>query len=330
MNSDRRLTRSRSLLFIGVLLALMVATVAPAAAAAEVTVDAPTQVTVGDDITVTAIVVDEGEPVVGALMNLSFVGTTAGKSGWAVLDTGFTDEDGSVTFHYQQRALGGERMRVEYFGVDGQENSEFEVQVTDGAQLFESHAGVDVPAIGLWWVYLLIALVWGLIIYAYSFAVRIGRASDLEGGPVKITPRFTFGFVVFTVVGMFLVIIARPQSHANLDPTAPFERAPGSVVGVDYEYSGLGSGDLISANGELSGETLYVQGNCVGCHGSGGAGAITGDALIGEEGDSAPNVNSFIEDIRDGPKGMPAYDEANLSDRDVEAIHEYLFGPAVG
>ena len=47
---------------------------------------------------------------------------------------------------------------------------------------------------------------------------------------------------------------------------------------------------------------------------------MIGSALKGEIG----SLTSFIEDTREGPQGMPAYDEATLSDEDLEKIYEFL------
>lgn len=302
---------------------LMVLTASPVGAA-DVSIDAPDQVTVGEIVTVTATVTEGGEPVVDGDVALAFVARFGGKAGWLVVDTGTTDNSGTVTFEYLQRSLDAERMRVEYLGPDGQENIGFEVEVVDGIQLYKSEAGADLPILGVWWLLVLLGIVWTLLLLAVAWLLRVGRSSGLDAGPVKVIPRVMVGFVAFTAVGMFLVILTRPQSHANLDPTGGFDRVPPAVIGVEYDYAGLGGFSQGSSVEGGEGRRLFVQSGCAGCHGVAGDGAVVGGTIVDEYGFSS--LDEILEEVRDGPKGMPVYDETLLSDDDVEKIQAYLGG----
>ncbi len=309
---------------IGTLAAYLMVLAASPVNAADVAVDAPDQVTVGETVTVTATVTEDGEPIVGGDLALAFVSRFGGKAGWLVVDTGTTDDVGTVTFEYLQRSLDGERMRVEYLGPDGQENTGFEVEVVDGDQLYESEAGADIPILGVWWLLVLLGIVWTLLLLAVAWLLRVGRSSDLAAGPAKVIPRVMVGFVAFTSVGMFLVVLTRPQSHANLDPAGSFDRVTPAVVGAQYDYPGMGGDGPDPVFGGGVGESIYVRSGCAGCHGLVGGGAVVGGTLVDERGVDA--LGDFLDEVREGPKGMPAYAETTLSDDDVRKIHDYIGG----
>jgi amino acid transporter len=312
--------RSMKAMFAAAVLLVLLGVTALPVAAAEIQVDSPSGVTVGEDATVTATITVDGEPVVNGEAALSFVGRLGGESGWVVVATGTTDENGSVTFVYPQRAVNAERMRVEYFGPDGQENAEFTVVVTDGPQLVSSEAGADLPIFGVWWIVVVLAIVWISLGIAVFRLVQLGRASDREAGPAKVIPTIMVLFVAVTAVGMVFIVFNRPQSHANLDPTAEFDRVPSGVVGADVGYTGL-SGDELED--DLTGRELFVQAGCASCHGVDGLGAVVGGQIAGGE-DAVRSVGAILDEVREGPKGMPVYSEVFLSDDDVAEIFAYL------
>ncbi len=65
---------------------------------------------------------------------------------------------------------------------------------------------------------------------------------------------------------------------------------------------------------------MYFQFACAACHGLRGAGAIVAPELVDELG----SLGSFTTDVREGPKGMPLYDKATISDKNIEKIYAYL------
>lgn len=133
-------------------------------------------------------------------------------------------------------------------------------------------------------------------------------------------PYVMIGFVAFTALGMFYVILTQPTMHANLSPNEPFDRVLTAYVGEEYDYTGLGSHD-VSLRGDLSGEVLYIQAGCVSCHGIGGRGAIVGGELTVS---TMSDTDEVIEAIRRGPKGMPVYSEHALSDAEIDRIIDYV------
>jgi amino acid transporter len=307
---------------VAIFVAVAIGLFASPAFAADIEVDAPPTVTVGEQVTVTSLVMVDGEPVIGGEMALSFLANFGGESGWVTVATATTDESGRATFGYEQRALQGDRMRVEYFGPDGQENLEFAVTTVDGTQLVVSDAGADLPGLGLGWIVVILSVVWVLMILAARGLLEIGSGGDGSVKPARLVPRFAVGFIVLTAIGMFFVLLTRPTSHANLDPTAPFDRVPQAIVGVEYEYSGLGSGELNLETGTLTGEQVYVRSGCASCHAPGGAGGIVGPPLSGE--DLPRSLDDFQDEVRSGPKGMPAYTDAALPDEVIAEILDYL------
>jgi hypothetical protein len=299
--------------------------------AAEIEVDAPSSVDVGEVVAVASTVTLDGEPVVDAELALSFLGQIAGESGWIAVATATTDETGRATFEYEQRALDGGRMRVEYFGPDGQENVEFTLTVVDGPQLVRSDAGADLPIFGVGWLIVLLGIVWVLMVLAARGLLLIGGGGGDDDGsskPVRLVPRLAVGFIVFTAVGMFVVLLTKPQSHANLDPTTPFDRMPQAVVGVEYDYAGLGDRSWAPERGDLSADQLYVQVGCSSCHAPRGDGGIIGPAISGE--DLPSSYEDFSDEVRSGPKGMPAYSYSALSEDEAAKIYEYFKIHATG
>jgi mono/diheme cytochrome c family protein len=268
-------------------LLFFVAVSAAPVSAAEVAVDAPAEVTVGQEVVVAAVITNDGSAVV---------------DGEAALDT--------------------ERMRVEYLGPDGLENTEFEVVVVDGPQLYKSDAGADLPLLNVWWIVVVLGIVWVLIALATSKLLRVGAASDLPAGPRRFIPRLMVAFVIFTALGMLVVVLTKPESHANLSPNDDFSRTPVAVVGVEDDYIGLSADSSAGQRADLDGQELFVRSGCASCHGVDGSGAVVGESIAGD--DAPRSVGDLIDEVREGPKGMPAISEDVLSDEEVARIFEYL------
>ena len=73
---------------------------------------------------------------------------------------------------------------------------------------------------------------------------------------------------------------------------------------------------------ELDGRELFVQSGCASCHGVTGGGAIVGGEIAGPE--HVETYSELLEQIREGPKGMPVYGPERLTDEEVAEIHDYL------
>ena len=139
-----------------------------------------------------------------------------------------------------------------------------------------------------------------------------------------MSPGFTAVFAaVFTAVGMVIVFIRAPVANSHVTAPEGYDRTIVNFTDVTYPYDGFGLNDeSLTQTGDpiADGEALYFQFACAACHGLGGRGAIVAPELVGELGAIGP----FTTDVREGPEGMPKYDEATISDINVEKIYAYL------
>ena len=73
-----------------------------------------------------------------------------------------------------------------------------------------------------------------------------------------------------------------------------------------------------------AGLALYVGRGCASCHGLSGEGTASGPPVLGA---SARRIGKLT---RDGPGGMPAYHESEMSDDDLDAVASFVaaLGPA--
>lgn len=128
-----------------------------------------------------------------------------------------------------------------------------------------------------------------------------------------------------TISGLAVVliwgIVARsPETHANVRPEG-FDRAPISYVGQDSPFTGVGLADPQPAADPASrGRFLFFGLGCATCHGLAGQGGVVGPRLDPRE----LGAGDLRQDVRRGPRGMPAFDDTTVSDEDLEAIFRYL------
>lgn len=325
MRSEQIVDRVRGRLARALLVAaggMLLAFASPAAAAADITVDAPAESTVGQTVTVSATVTDGGKPVADGQVAVTRKAVIGGTSGFVELARGVTDKDGKVTFEFLQLADNTKvaEMRIEYQGASGVESTEFKMDVLPGPQQYVSKAGVKIGFLNVTWLLAVIGLVWIILMVAVYQLIVISRARDGGKKTDRSVPYLVLGFVAFTAAGMFTVIITQPTMHANLNPSEPFSRAPGAVIGQQYEYVGHSSHSATRPD-NLTGEQLFLENGCAGCHGLGAKGAVVGGELTKE---MLSDLQDQTDEIRKGPKGMPAYSEHTLSDAEIKRIVDYL------
>jgi cytochrome c5 len=298
------------------------------ASAADIEVDAPSESTVGDVVQVSATITDGGQPVTDAVVKVTRQAGLGGVSGFVMLDSGVTDDAGVVALEFVQYADSSETaaMRVEYQGPDGIEAAEFELVVLPGPQQFSSSSGADIGPINLGWLIFALAVVWIFVLAAAWQMLTISRAREDAKLRHHAMPYYMVGFVAFTALGMFYVILTQPAMHANLSPNEPFDRVPTALVGAEDDYLGLTS-HRTSRPDDLSGEVLYMQTGCVSCHGIGGHGATVGGELNEA---TMSDGDEVVEAVRRGPKGMPVYSEHALSDAEVDRIIDYVIAESGG
>lgn len=299
-------------------------------------VGAPGSVAVGDDVEVKAIVTAAGEPVEGAIVSLTYATAFAGKSGRVELDRETTSADGIALLSYTQMAADNGEMRVEYVGPENVTVAPvvFDIEVQpDGEQQHRSEAGVSIPWLNGWVVIGLIMIVWALIVYSAIQLVLVGRgASDREepspaiadmaadAGSTWVSMALALATII-TAIGMVIVFVRNPLTHANLDAPQGYDRTPVGFVGEEQQFHGPGLEDVsLAESGDpvADGQVTYFQFGCAGCHGLTGQGGIVGPELAGEVG----SEGNFAEDIREGQRGMPSYEV--LSDDQLSLIHTFL------
>jgi mono/diheme cytochrome c family protein len=198
--------------------------------------------------------------------------------------------------------------------------------VFPGPQQFTSSSGADIGIFNVSWLIIVIGLVWVFLIVATWQLLVISRAGDDTKRLARVLPYLVVGFVTFTALGMFYVVLTQPPMHANLAPNEAFDRVPTVYLGQEYAFTGLGSHSG-SRPGDLSGAALYVQAGCASCHGIDGRGGVVGGELSVS---TMSDTDEVIEAIRRGPRGMPVYSEHALSDDEIDRIIDHVTSASGG
>lgn len=328
--------RSRSSVRIAILITTMTSillTAAPALAAGiEIAVGAPDTVSVGQDVEVKAVLTEDGAPVEGAKVALTYQASIAGESGRVEIAAGTTDEAGIAVMIYQQRADYNGEMQVVYLGpeTDPVQPYVFTIAVESGGpQLYQFQTGVRIPFINGTLVILVISSVWFLIALAAIYLVRVGRAgrstsdvSTAEDGSMWIITLLAAA-AMLTALGMVIVFIRAPVSNTHIKDPHSYDRTPIAYISGEFSYVGFGLNDESAAqtgDSIADGSVLYFKYGCAACHGLSGQGAVVGSALVGEIG----SFGTFSEDTREGPKGMPGYHDGTISEENLQKIYDYL------
>jgi hypothetical protein len=314
--------------------AILLAMAEPALAAdITIAVGAPDHASVGQDVEVKAVLSDAGAPVEGAQVALTYQASLSGETARVELTTATTDETGTAVMVYEQRADENGEMQVIYLGPDTDEVDPYTFTIAvegDGVQLYQVKTGVRIPFVNGTLVIFVISGVWIFIAMAAIYLVRVGNIGRLaketkaEDGSMWISVVLASAAVI-TAIGMVIVFIRAPVSNTHVTDPEGYDRTVVGYLDVSYPYDGFGLNDESAARtGDpiMDGSLLYFQYACAACHGLAGQGAVVGTALVGETG----SIGSFREDVREGPKGMPAYDEATISEENLEKIYLFLDG----
>jgi len=324
-------TTRMALSLLAVAMILLVATPA-LAAGVEIAVGAPTEVLVGQSVEVKAVLSENGEPLEGAEVALTYQASLGGESARVEIATGITDETGTAVMIYEQRADDNGEMQVVYLGpgTDPVQPYVFTIVVeSDGPQLYQIETGVKIPFINGTLVILVISSVWFFIALSATYLVRVGKAgrvvseaSTTEDGSMWISVLLAAAAVI-TATGMVIVFVRAPVSNTHIKNPHSYDRTPIAYINGDFSYVGFGLDDESAAEtGDtvVDGSVLYFKYGCAACHGLSGQGAIVGPTLVDEIG----SFGSFSEDVREGPKGMPGYDEVLISEENLQKIYAYL------
>lgn len=313
-------------------IAVVVMTAAPVfAAEIEIAVGAPERVSVGQDVEIKALLHQDGAPLEGAEVAVTYQAAIAGESGRVELATAMTDATGTAIMSFQQRADENGEMQVVYLGPDDDpvKPHTFTIAVeAGGEQLYQQQTGVRIPFVNGTLLIVVISGVWFLIALAAIYLVRVGMAGRItdrpssEDGSIWISVALAAAAII-TAVGMVIVFVRAPVSNTHITDPDGYDRTIVNYLDVSYPYEGFGlddGSDARTGDPLVDGSVLYFQYACAACHGLTGQGAVVGGALVGEIG----SFSSFTDDVREGPKGMPAYSDGTISDEDLEKIYAYL------
>ena len=124
--------------------------------------------------------------------------------------------------------------------------------------------------------------------------------------------------LAFTLIA---IIIARsPYTHGNLRPEG-YNRTDIIYLGEDHPFDGIALADpSLASTGDpvQDGRVLFFGYGCASCHGLQGKGGAVGKNL------SSANSEEISDNVRQGPKTMPAFETGTLSDGDLTKLIAFL------
>jgi len=165
---------------------ILVAFAGPAIAShVDVSVTTVGEVAVGETVAIpVALRTTDGSPLAGTVVTFYLHMAFAGVEGEAEIGRVMTDERGVASLAYRPRLAGHHELRMEYLaaGATEVESTTTVIEVTGGAQLYHSPAGVDVPGVGVELLMVVLATVWTILFWVVLRIVAIARAGgDVQG-----------------------------------------------------------------------------------------------------------------------------------------------------
>jgi hypothetical protein len=181
------ITRRSARTVIGLLasLAILAAVAGPAIAShVDVSVTNVGEVAVGETVAIpVALRTTNGTPLAGTVVTFYLHMAFAGVEGEAQIGRVVTDASGVASLAYRPRLAGHHELRMEYLAAGGTdiESTTTVIEVTGGAQLYHSPAGVDVPGVGVELLMVVLAAVWTILFWVVLRIVAIARAGGEAG-----------------------------------------------------------------------------------------------------------------------------------------------------
>ena len=139
----------------------------------------------------------------------------------------------------------------------------------------------------------------------------------------SVPPGPIVGMVVMSGLAFMLiaVIVARsPYTHANLSP-AGYDRTEITYVDKEYPFEGLGlANPRLAQTGDAAqdGRLLFFAYGCASCHGLEAQGGVVGPNV------SDASLSEVRRALSQGPKGMPSFDSAGITDEETASIVAWL------
>jgi hypothetical protein len=190
----KAITRRSARIVAGLLAccAILVAFAGPTIAShVHVSVATVDEVAIGETVAIpVALRGTDGSPLAGTVVTFYLHMAFAGVEGEAEIGRVVTDESGVASLTYRPRLAGHHELRIEYLaaGATEAESTSTVIEVTGGAQLYRSPAGVDVPGVGVELLMVVLATVWTILFWVVLRIVAIARAGG-EAGEVGLEAR---------------------------------------------------------------------------------------------------------------------------------------------
>ena len=165
--------------------AILVAFAGPATAShVHVSVATVDEVAIGETVAIpVALRTADGSPLAGTVVTFYLHMAFAGVEGEAEIGRLVTDESGVASLAYRPRLAGHHELRMEYLaaGAAEAESTTTVIEVTGGAQLYHSPAGVDVPGVGVELLMVVLGTVWTILFWVVLRILAIARAGGEAG-----------------------------------------------------------------------------------------------------------------------------------------------------
>ena len=140
---------------------------------------------------------------------------------------------------------------------------------------------------------------------------------------LRVPPGPILGAVMMSGLAftLIVVIISRsPYTHGNLSAEG-YDRTDIIYVGQEHPFEGPGLADpsgALTGDPVQDGRILFFANGCASCHGLQGQGGPVGKDL------AKSDSEEISQEVRKGPKTMPAFESGVLSDADLEKLIAFL------
>ena len=140
---------------------------------------------------------------------------------------------------------------------------------------------------------------------------------------LRVPPGPILGAVMMSGLAFTLIVVIiyrSPYTHGNLSAEG-YNRTDIIYVGQEHAFQGPGLADpgvALTGDPVRDGGALFFGYGCASCHGLQGQGGAVGKDL------GKSNSEEISQEVRKGPKTMPAFESGVLSDADLEKLIAFL------